>query len=283
MKNGLCRWKASAAYQILPGEFVSLACYLWKVQSSIPPVHSTETMAEIEEVSSDLLSIVLPTVLGVAMVLVTVAVVFWMGSGPQRSYEEAKAQASLKAEETLKGKEQASPKAKKPRKNFRKKKADEHQEEPEPVAPRKGILKGQSAGVEASAERTPAERTPPNKVEFKLDTTPKETKAPRVDPPTPYPTKDTAQTELAKAPPPPPPPQPIFEEPEPEPVEQPLSRKSVPKKKPPVQAAIGKHEPAERVAIPKEPEIKKRTKNKPKPSGTGGKCCFEDSAVYSYY
>ena len=235
-------------------------------------------MAEIEEMPSDLLSIVLPTVLGVAMVLVTVAIVFWMGSGPQRSFEEAKAQASLKAEETLRGKEQASPKARKPRKNFRKKKSDDHQEEPEPAAPRKGILKGQSAGVEVSSERASPNKVE-FKVEFKLDTPPKETKAPRVDPPTPYPAKDATQTELAKAPLP----QPIFEEPEPEPepVKQPLPRKSVPKKKPPpVQAAIGKQEPAERVAIPKEPEIKKKPKSsKAKPSGTAGECCFEDFAL----
>ncbi len=163
----------------------------------------------IEEFSPDLLSVVLPTVFGVGMVLVTVAIVFWLGSGSQKSYEEAKAQASRRAEEAMKEKEHSSPRAKKSKKNFRRKKADEPQEETE-IAPPKGILK--SIPVSASPSSPPSERSPLlHKVEFKLDTQAKEeTKVQRASPPTPYPVKNAGvpsqQTPLVRTP------QPLFEE-----------------------------------------------------------------------
>ena len=168
----------------------------------------------LDQVSPDLLSIVLPTVLGVLLVLAMIAVVFWLGSGTQQSYEEAKAQATRKAKEVLKEreKEQMSPKAKKPRRTYRKKKPEELQEDAE-VVPRKGILK--TPPVVGVVETSAIERSPPlHKVEFKLDTTPpkSEGKAVRNSPPTPHPNKDPSPLpqSIERTP------QPIFEEPEPD-------------------------------------------------------------------
>ena len=183
----------------------------------------------LEEMSPDLLAIVLPIVLGVLAVLVTVVVVFWIGSGTGRSYEEAKAQASRKAEEVLKEKEHLSPRAKKPRKNFRKKKSEEHQEETEPV-PRKGILK-----VATPASGDP-DRSLPHKVGFKLETPLKDgEKASRTNPPTPHPIKDkplSSQAFMERTP------QPLFEVEEPEEETPPVihvpKEAEVPKKKPQV-------------------------------------------------
>lgn len=230
-------------------------------------------MGEMED-TMDLLGVVLPTLLGVAMVMATVVIVFWIGSGKKRSYEEAKAQASRKAEEALKEREQTSPKAKKPRKNFRKKKV----EEPHDEVPRRGILK--TTPPAAPQVETSPERQPPNKVEFKLDTPVKEGSANRhANPPTPYPNKDaslvaarTAATAVKT-------PQPIFEEEEEEsePAKPTDSNKSEvaakkkqdtvapkpsqatqkPSQKPP-QPHGGQAEPAERVAMPKEAEIKRK-------------------------
>lgn len=229
----------------------------------------------VEELPPDLTSIVLPTVLGVAMVMVTVAFVFWLGSGGKRSYEEAKAQASRKASEALKEKDKVSPKAKKPRKNFRKKKV----EEVEPVQ-RKGILKVPSAADEAVADRPVI-----NKVEFKLDDSEKEEEtSPHINPPTPYPNKVTPLRAAVDRTP-----QPIFEEPEPEPEPlepepEPVKQRAEPKKHEPkkkhvpVERAPPKprtaKEPVERMAVPaKEAEVKRKPKSqKPKPSsGSAGK------------
>lgn len=239
---------------------------------------------------AELIGVVVPIVLGVAMVLVTVVLVFWVGSGKKRSYEEAKAQASRKAEEVLRQKEQVSPKAKKARKNFRKKK--EPQDEAETAPPRKGILKTNSPA--ASVEITTPERPSPNKVEFKLDAPVKEDGGHHTNPPTPYPNKGATLgavrpvAEAVKTP------QPIFEEAEGEedlePLKpsapkksEPISKKKqgtvdrppqktpqpaqkLPQKPPPAaqdaqkppQAPVGKPEPAERVVMPKEAEIKRK-------------------------
>ena len=124
----------------------------------------------LENISPDLLTILLPVVIGVGMVLTTVIIIFWLGSGKKRTYEEAKALVSKKAEEKLKEreKEHTSPKPKKPWKVFRKKKTDEPVEEP-------------------------LQSLPPRKVDFKLDTTPQKNKedeakkSVRNSPPTPYP------------------------------------------------------------------------------------------------
>lgn len=120
----------------------------------------------LNEIPPDLLTVVLPVVLGVGMVLGTVVFIFWLGSGSKRTYEEAKALASKKAEEKLKEKEieHATPKPKKLRKNFRRKKTEEPQEESVgSQSARKGILKiGEAA---ATDEHTPDR----HKVDFKLD------------------------------------------------------------------------------------------------------------------
>lgn len=232
---------------------------------------------------TDLLGVLLPTLLGVGMVLGTVIIVFWIGSGQKRSYEEAKAQASLKAEQAIKEKEKTSPKPKKPRKNFRKKKADESRDEVEP-APRKGILK--TTPPAAPHVETPPERSAPNKVGFKLDSSEKEEGTPhQANPPTPYPSKDASLAAgrpvaaAAKKPP-----QPIFdeeEEKELEPakpteakkpdvaagkkkqatVEKPPPKPSQAPQKPsqkppqgaqnPPQPHMGQPEPAEQVVVPK--------------------------------
>ena len=175
--------------------------------------------------SEELIGVILPTVLGVAMVLATVATVFWLGSGKKRSYEEAKAQASRKAEEALrekeKEKEKTSPKPKKGRKNFRRKK--ESQEDADTTLPRKGILKAPAAGVEMA---TPERPSP--KVEFKLDTMAKEDGARRANPTTPYPNKDATlgvrPAAVVRTP------QPIFEEEEEEEEEEEVEEKVEPVK-----------------------------------------------------
>ena len=142
----------------------------------------------LEEIPSDLLTIVLPVVIGVGMVLGTVMFIFWLGSSSKKTYEEVKALAARKAEEKLKEKEHSSPKPKKKSKNFRKKKVEEVQEEPKSSRPsRKGILKS----VETA---TAVGHTPDHlQVDFKLDITSlkkrekEEEKKLLNSPPTPYP------------------------------------------------------------------------------------------------
>lgn len=215
-----------------------------------------------EEFSPDLLSVLLPTVLGVAMVLATVAIVFWIGSGKQQSYEEARAQASRKADEALKEKEQVSPRSKKPRKAFRKKKGEE---EAESVPhPRKGILKTPS--TEGTVQAVP-ERAPPNKVEFKLDNSGKDeevVKDRHSTPPTPYP-KNIAQVPLG-----PRIPQPLFEEPEPE---EPSKTETFPESAPlptgPEPVLVEDYKPPKQVAVPRGTHItapSKETETKKKPA-----------------
>ena len=197
-----------------------------------------------------------------------IAGVFWIGAGKKHSYEEARAQASKKAEEALKERVHSSPKAKKPRRTYRRKKAEESSDALESVPPRKGILKPPSADVDS-----PQGRLSPNKVEFKLESPSKpEEKTPRLSsPPTPYPTK--ADPLLSQHPPEEKTPQPIFEEsetvdlapaPEPKPAEvkkkQPSQQgkaKAAATKAP--QPPVGKKEPEERVVQPKEVEVKKKT------------------------
>lgn len=229
-----------------------------------------------EEISLDMLNLVLPVVGAVVLVMGTVGFVFWLGWGKQRSYEEAKEQASRKAEEVLRERAQVSPRAKKPRRTFsRKKKSEEHQEEAESAPPRKGILKAPSAAAEG--------RLSPNKVEFKLDTPhTEEEKTPRLaSPPTPYPNKvspvlSQKPNTVEKTP------QPIFEEPEPEqenppsppePKPAPVSKPAATKKKQPSsqgkgaaaekppQPPVGKKELDERVVSPKEVEVVKKKAN----------------------
>lgn len=158
-------------------------------------------MAMMDEIPADLLAVLLPVCIGVVIVIVTVAIVFWLGSNRQRSFEEAKAQASRQAAEVLKEKEhQNSPRAAKKgrRPQRRPKRADqgEDSQEDTPLVkeegqPRKSILKP-VASIAPPKEATP-ERSPKAKVGFNLSTPPKEdSKSPRTSPPTPHPSKQTA-------------------------------------------------------------------------------------------
>ena len=148
-------------------------------------------MALLEDIPPEVYTMFIPMMFGVVLVAVTVIAIFWIGAGRQRSFEEAKAQASKRAEEMLKGKEyQNSPRAKKGKRQFprKPKKADEELSSLslDDSQPLKGILKPAAAVVK---ELTP-ERSPRNRVEFQLDSSIKENKtAPRASPPTPHPGK----------------------------------------------------------------------------------------------
>ncbi len=141
-----------------------------------------------EEVAPELL-VVVPAVVGAVALLV--ALVFWLGSGRQRSFEEEKAMASKRAEEALREREKAQQGGKK-KKPFARRKAaargsggEEEEggkgtETPEPAL--KPILKASgkkspAAAAIASPARavsTSPERSP-LKVDFQLEemTTPK--------------------------------------------------------------------------------------------------------------
>ena len=156
-------------------------------------------MAVTDDIPADLLTVVLPVAVCVVLVIVTVAIVFWLGSNRQRSFEEAKAQASRQADEVLKEKEsQSSPRAvKKGRRPRRQKKSDQGEEYLEDVPlikdegqPRKSILKTPVSGNIVPLNEGTPERSPRSKVGFQLETTPKEdSKTPRTSPPTPHPNK----------------------------------------------------------------------------------------------
>lgn len=148
-------------------------------------------MAFLDDVPPEFYTMLIPVLLGVGLVAITVLAIFWIGAGRQRSFEEAKAQASKRAEEVLKGKEyQNSPRAKKGKRQYprKPKKGDEEGVglSLEDTQPLKGILK---AAASTAKEATP-ERSPRNRVEFQLDSPSADTKeTPRTSPPTPHPAK----------------------------------------------------------------------------------------------
>ena len=172
-------------------------------------------MAVMDEIPADLLTVLLPVSIGVVFVIITVAVVFWLGSNRQRSFEEAKAQASRQADEVLREKEyRNSPRAaakkgpgRRPRRPKRPDQGGEESQEDTPLVkdegqPRKSILKvpaGSSSTTTTSAAVAPKEvtpeRSPRSKVGFHLDTPPKadEGKISRTSPPTPHPNKQQQQ------------------------------------------------------------------------------------------
>lgn len=171
-------------------------------------------MAVMDEIPADLLPVLLPVGIGVVFVIVTVAIVFWLGSNRQRSFEEAKAQASRQAEEVLREKEyRNSPRAaakKGPGRRTRRPKkgeqgGEESQEETplvkDDMQPRKSILKvpagssSTTAGAAVAPKEVTPERSPRSKVGFHLDTPPKvdEGKISRTSPPTPHPNKQQQQ------------------------------------------------------------------------------------------
>jgi len=134
---------------------------------------------------------VLPVVLiGVGVVGLTVFLIFWFGLGKQRTFEEAKAMASRQADLVLQEEYKNSPRNKKGKRQFpRKKKNPEEVPQDKDAADSqtpKGILK--PVGKEQTPERSPRS----NRVGFSIDMDePKVT--PRANPPTPHPSK-TAST-----------------------------------------------------------------------------------------
>ena len=141
------------------------------------------------------LYMIVPVVVAVGLVAVTVFIIFWLGLGRQRTFEEAKAIASRQADLVLQEEHKNSPRAKKGKKQFPRKKKAEHQwEEPqqEETIPesqvRKGILKPSST---PGKEPTP-ERSPRNRVGFSIDVATDESKSSHSNPPTPHPHKSTA-------------------------------------------------------------------------------------------
>ena len=171
-------------------------------------------MAVMDEIPADLLPVLLPVSIGVVFVIATVAVVFWLGSNRQRSFEEAKAQASRQADEVLREKEyRNSPRAaakkgpgRRPRRSKRVDQGGEESQEETPLVkdegqPRKSILKVPAAsssttiGATVAPKEVTPERSPRSKVGFNLDTPPKvdEGKTSRTSPPTPHPNKQQQQ------------------------------------------------------------------------------------------
>lgn len=172
-------------------------------------------MFEDTAVTSEMMLIVPAVVGGVALL---VGLVFWLGSGRQRSFEEEKALASKRADEALREREKAQQGGKKKRQFVRKKAAargsggeeeesasgNKGRETPEPAP--KPILKGSggrspAAASVASPLTTSPERTP-LKVDFQLEemTTPKpsEKKAPLVRMATPHPSTLKQKAALAR-------------------------------------------------------------------------------------
>ena len=155
-------------------------------------------MGILEDVPPELYSILVPALIGVGLIGLTVLVIFWVGLRSPKSFEEAKASASRRADLVLQEKaNQNSPRAKSVKKPFktRKKKRSDQWEEPQEEstaatndsqAP-KGILKP----VTATSRKEPTpERSPRNRVGFQIETSMKEeTTPPRVSPPTPHPSK----------------------------------------------------------------------------------------------
>ena len=142
-----------------------------------------------EEVTvTDVVTIVVPTVVGVAVIGVLTLLAFWLGSGQQRSYEEAMARATKEAEKVIsKEREKLSPRGIRKKKTKRKKGAVAEEEESPPAPPLKPILK--NSGVKPPTPQP--ERSPQKYVEFQLDSPPRreEGRTPLFNPPTPHPVK----------------------------------------------------------------------------------------------
>ena len=140
----------------------------------------------LEEVSvADVVTIAVPTVVGVGIIGLLTLLAFWLGSGQQRSYEEAMARATKEAEKVIsREREQHSPRQ--ARKKRPKKKKPSEENEPPPVPPLKPILKNSSS----KPRNVQPERSPQKLVEFQLDSPPRhEERPPPTNPPTPHPAK----------------------------------------------------------------------------------------------
>ena len=136
------------------------------------------------ELPPELFTIGVPAVIGVSVVALMVLLVFWLGVGRQRSFEEAKAQASRRAEKVLQAEQHLhSSRKEKKKKPFKKRREEqESQELSAPDQPLRPILKPLG----------PKGPTPERKVGFQLEKTPprdeESTPRPPTSPPTPYPT-----------------------------------------------------------------------------------------------
>lgn len=104
-----------------------------------------------EETPTELLAVVVPTVIGAGVVIATVVLVFWLGTGRQTSYEDAMKRARGRAEEALRT-EQKQKKEKKRLSERRRrpevslgKSSSEVEGTPQPPAHQKSILKGSKA------------------------------------------------------------------------------------------------------------------------------------------
>ncbi len=131
---------------------------------------------------------IIPAAVGVGCVALTVFFIFWIGLGKQRTFEEAKALASRQADLVLQEEYKNSPRAKKGKRQFPRKKKADHWEDPQQeesladAQARKGILK--------SAKEATPEKAPRNRVEFNIDVDgEEETVTTRSNPPTPHPHK----------------------------------------------------------------------------------------------
>ena len=160
----------------------------------------------LENVPAEVYTVLLP-IAGVGVVAVTILVFFWLGSGRQRSYDDAVMAAKNKADKLLRDKEHQSPRASKKKRVFprKPKKADAWEEASEETGapapstttqqPVKSILKPVVNTVTPPPPPPAAERSPRNRVEFHLQPlAPKAdepNKTPR-SPPTPHPSKTTS-------------------------------------------------------------------------------------------
>ncbi len=128
-------------------------------------------------------SLIIPAIIAIGTVVLTVLAIFWFGLGKTRTFEEAKALASKQADQVLQEEYRNSPRAKKGRKQFPRKKKTDHWDEPqqEETTPPKGILKSK---VEPTPDKSPRN----NRVGFNIAME-KEGTTTRTNPPTPHPSK----------------------------------------------------------------------------------------------
>ena len=152
------------------------------------------------EIPPEVFTIGVPAAIGVSMVALTVLLVFWLGVGRQRSFEEAKAQASRRAEKVIRAEQHSSRKEKKKKQPFFKKRREEqenHLEPSSPDQPLRPILK-------AVEPKRPTPERSLHKVSFRPEKTPprdeERTPRPPSSPPTPYPTA-VAKSKLFESPP----------------------------------------------------------------------------------
>ncbi len=173
-------WPGERAYHI------SLVAFIFTLQLCVflfPPLVDL-TMGLLEMFTDT--SMIIPAIVAVGTVALTVLGIFWFGFGKTRTFEEAKALASKQADLVLREEYRNSPRAKKGRRQFPRKKKTEQWEEPQQeesmLEPPKGILK---SAVEPTPDKSPRS----NRVEFNITMEKARGGSARPDPPTPHPHK----------------------------------------------------------------------------------------------